>query len=237
MLGIIGLGGKCSDEPSLRRMIPQCYYAVAADSGMAHFKKLGIVPDLLVGDLDSISDSLLEQAKKEHVAIEQYDCRKNRTDSEIAVEKALSHGCGALLFLGAFGNRLDHMLSNQMMAVSLASRGIPVILTDGVTFFHTITAENSPFAYSTDGLRDNEDVLSIVPMLGETVVITLQGFEYPLDRETILFGSTRTVSNTVPPAKNRLSDHVTVSIDSGVVFFIRTKSDEFLIQDKMVESD
>lgn len=228
MLGIIGLGGICRDTPSLRKIIPSQYYAVAADSGMIHFNMLGIVPDMLVGDLDSISDSLLEQTRNEHIPIEQYQSKKNQTDSEIAVQKALSGGCDSLLFLGAFGSRLDHMLSNQMMAVSLASRGIRVILTDGVTFFHTITGENSPFEFSIRDLREEEDVLSLVPMRGETVRVTLEGFEYPLDRETILFGSTRMVSNTVPSEKNRKTGQATVSIDSGIVFFIQTKTDKYL---------
>lgn len=228
MLGIIGLGGTCHDTPSLRKIIPRQYYAVAADSGLAHFKMLGITADLLVGDMDSITDSLLQESKKEHLPIQQFDCRKDFTDSELAVEKALDHGCDSLLFIGAFGNRLDHMLSNQMMAASLAARGIPVVLTDGVTYFHTITPQNSPFVYPIHSLREKEDVLSMVPVGGDTTVITLKGFEYPLDRETVLFGSTRTVSNTVPPIKNRTMDQVTISLESGTVFFILTKSDEFL---------
>ena len=230
MLGIIGLGGTCHDTPLLRSAVPQLYYAVAADSGLAHFKMLGIKADLLVGDMDSISDSLMEQSKKEHLAIQQYDCRKDSTDSEIAVEKALNHGCDSLLFIGAFGSRLDHMLSNQMMAASLAARGIPVILTDGVTFFYTITPQNSPFTYPSQSLRQNEDVLSMIPVGGGTVVITLDGFEYPLDRETIFFGSTRTVSNTVPSFEKRKTDHLSISLQEGIIFFILTKSDEFLMK-------
>ncbi len=228
MLGIIGLGGICRDTPELRRNIPSRYYAVAADSGMSHFHLLGMVPDLLVGDMDSISASLLKEAKDGHILIHEYQRKKNRTDSEIAVENALSRGCSSLLFLGAFGSRLDHMLSNQMMAVSLASRGIPVVLTDGVTFFHTVTPDNSPFVFSTKDLRENEDVLSLVPVRGDSVRVTLEGFEYPLDQEMILFGSTRMVSNTVPAAGNQKNGRAAVSIDSGVVFLIRTKSDEFL---------
>lgn len=228
MLGIIGLGGKCHDEPGLRKIIPLQYYAVAADSGLTHFKMLGIIPDLLVGDLDSISDTLLEQSKKENLEIHQYDCKKNFTDSELAVEKALLHGCDSLLFLGAFGNRLDHMLSNQMMAISLAARGIPVILTDGVTYFYSITKENTPFIFSIESLHIDEDVLSLVPMIGDTIKITLDGFEYPLEKETVLFGSTRMVSNTVPSVKKIGINQIVITIESGVVFFIVTKSDDFL---------
>ena len=230
MLGIIGLGGTCHYEQSVRRLIPSNYYAVAADSGLTHFKALGIVPDLLVGDLDSISDALLKESKKENIIINQYNPQKNYTDSEIAVKKALSHGCESLLFIGAFGNRLDHMLSNQMMAASLAAKGTQVVMTDGVTFMYTITTENSPFIYPIKSFNANEDVFSIIPIIGDAVDISLEGLEYQLINETIYVGSTRAVSNTVKDITiyGKRPEFAQVSVKSGVVLFIYTKSDEFL---------
>ena len=228
MLGIIGIGGRCEDTPALRSLIPKEYFAVAADSGLAHFKTLGIVPDVLVGDLDSISESLLRQSKKEHLAIERYKPEKDNTDSEIAVDKALRQGCESLLFIGAFGNRLDHMLSNQMMAASLAERGIQVVLTDGVTFMYTVTPENSPFHFPAKALKKDEDVLSIVSVSGETMIITLEGFQYPLHQDRILFGSTRTVSNTVAWEEKKRKDDIVITLEKGIALFIVTKTDALL---------
>lgn len=228
MLGIISLGGICHDTRSLRRIIPRDYYAVAADSGLAHFRLLGIKTDMLVGDMDSISTDDLARYKKENLPIELFDSRKNSTDSEIALDKAVSNGCDSFLFIGAFGNRLDHMLSNQMMAVSIAMSGKPVILTDGITFFHTISQYNSPFKYEITNLVNNVDVISVIPVIGDAVDVTIEGLEYKLDKETILFGSTRAVSNTIPVIETMDAVYATIMIESGMIFFIHTKSDEFL---------
>jgi thiamine pyrophosphokinase len=238
MLGIIGLGGNCNYNEALKKLIPDEYYAIAADSGLAHFLALGIKPDLLVGDLDSVDDSVLEHYIKENLEIIKYDSRKNQTDSEIAVDKALTRGCDSLLFIGAFGSRLDHSLSNQMMAVSLANAGIPCVLTDGATRFYTITKSNSPFKYYIGDLKPGVDVISLVPMFGDAVGVTEEGLEYRLAKETILFGSTKAVSNTVPAAagneaantKADKDSFAAISVESGTIFFIHTKSDEFLKQ-------
>ncbi len=282
MLGIISLGGICIDTLRLRKIIPESYFAVAADSGMAHFRMLGIQPDILAGDFDSIEPQLLEECIKENIKIIKVDKRKNFTDSELAVDTAVASGCDSLLFLGAFGNRLDHMLSNQMMAASLASKGINVILTDGKSFFFTVTSQNSPLCYPLSGLVSEEDIFSIIPISGEFVKVTIEGLDYPLEKEIIMFGSTRAVSNTVPKkaAKiesekynnassttnintnfnlntattnsigaitttintnsnevitttintkgNNNDDFAKITVETGVVFFIHTKSDEFL---------
>lgn len=228
MLGIISLGGNCYDNESLRRIIPRNYYAVAADSGLMHFRMLGIKPDMLVGDMDSIPSDVLDDYKIKNLPIELFDSRKNSTDSEIAVIKAVSHGCDSFLFIGAFGNRLDHMLSNQMMAISLAASGKSVILTDGITYFYTITRNNSPFIYDIINLRKNVDIISIIPMYGDADSVTIEGLEYRLDKETILFGSTKAVSNTIPLLEKEKTDHTTITLESGVIFFIHTKTDEYL---------
>ncbi|MHB1483829.1 MAG: thiamine diphosphokinase [Saccharofermentanales bacterium] len=228
MLGIIALGGNCIDSESLRRLIPADYYAVAADSGLTHFKMLGIMPDILVGDMDSIPAGILDEYMQKRLPTDRYDSRKNSTDSEIAVDKALSHGCDSFLFIGAFGNRLDHMLSNQMMAISLALSGMNVILTDGITFFHTITKNNSPFIYDIKNLHNNEDVISLIPMREDAEKVTIAGLEFLLDEEKLSFGTTRAVSNTVPLYKKSDTGYAAITIESGVIFFIHTKSDEYL---------
>lgn len=228
MFGIISLGGNCHDSAALREIIPEKYFAVAADSGAAHFDLLGIRPDLLVGDLDSISAPLLDKYEREKIPVLKYDEKKDFTDSEIAVDKALAAGCDSLLILGAFGNRYDHMISNQMMAAALAKKGIPVILTDGLTFFYTVTVENSPFIYPIQNLNATDDVISLVPMIGDAVEIVTENLEYPLKHETVFTGSTRAVSNVVQENNNNPPKFATVSLKSGVIFFIHTKSDHYL---------
>lgn len=230
MYGIIGLGGKCFNSDLISGLIPDKYFAVAADSGIIHFELLGIKPDLLVGDMDSIPPDLLAKYQNMGLPIIKFNPVKNMTDSEIAVEKALQAGCDAFVFIGAFGDRLDHMFANQMMAVSLAEKGIPVVLTDGITFFYTVTSNNSPFKYPLSKISLEIDVISVVMAKGDSANISIQGLEYGLQNEKIEFGTTRAVSNKKKTPRNNLAAFITneeavIAIDTGVAFFIHTKND------------
>ncbi len=227
MLGLISLGGNCTESIRLKKILQQDYFAVAADSGASHFEKLKIKPDLLVGDMDSISGRLFDKYKKSGVKILEYNPRKNLTDSEIAVEKVIEAGCDSILFIGAFGSRFDHIFGNIMLSANLADKGIPVTLTDGETFFYSVTKFNSPFVYSLDFANENEDVFSVVPVIGESTKITIKGLEYELDNEPVKLGTNRCVSNTIPLKRNNSNnpDSALISVEDGVSFFIHCKKD------------
>jgi thiamine pyrophosphokinase len=229
MYGIIGLGGKCFNTDLICGLIPDKYFAVAADSGIIHFELLGIKPDLLVGDMDSIPPDVLAKYENIGLQIMKYNPVKNMTDSEIAVEKAIEAGCDSLIFLGAFGDRLDHMFANQMMAASLAEKGIPIILTDGMSFFYTVTANNSPFKYPLSSIAFESDVVSVVLAKGDFANISIEGLEYELLHEKIQFGTTRAVSNIRRITQNNVTESsigemASITIESGVAFFIHTKN-------------
>lgn len=226
MLGLIALGGECTYTGRMRQLCSTTRYIVAADGGMKHLDVLGIKPDTLVGDMDSISGDLLLAAQDDpSIEVVEFSTRKNMTDSEIAVQTALSHGCDRLLFIGASGNRPDHVLANQMMAASIADRGIPCILTDGITFIYTITAGNSPFSYPLEDLQADSDVISIIPVKGDISNLSIHNLEYPLDKQLVNFGSTRAVSNAIHKNSSCGEEYASVSLDSGVVFFIHTPKD------------
>jgi len=225
MLGLIALGGNCIKSKELKRLLQQDYFSIAADSGAEHFEKLDIIPDMLVGDMDSIPYEILTKYKKSGVEVLAYNPRKNLTDSEIAVEKAIEKGCDSILFIGALGNRADHMFGNIMLSANLADRGIPVILTDGKTFFYSVTKLNSPFTYSLENAVPREDVFSLVLAIGKKSKITIKGLEYELENETVDFGTNRCISNIIPQNNNYGMPKIAlVSISDGVAFFIRCKN-------------
>ncbi|MHB8962523.1 MAG: thiamine diphosphokinase [Saccharofermentanales bacterium] len=226
MLGLISLGGHCIYNEKLKEICAKAEFVVAADGGMKHLAALGIRPDILVGDMDSISGTLLMNVQSDPgIEVVRYDTRKNMTDSEIAVQNAISHACSSLLLIGASGSRPDHVLSNQMMAASIAQKGIPCILTDGITSIFTVTAENSPFRYPLQGLRVDADVISIIPVIGDARNLSIRNLEYPLPEPFLAFGSTRAVSNTICGSSGTGEEYAEISLDSGVVFFVHTPND------------
>ncbi|MHB1452449.1 MAG: thiamine diphosphokinase [Saccharofermentanales bacterium] len=226
MFGLVALGGQCIYTRRMRDLCTEAEFVVAADGGMKHLDALGIRPDTLVGDMDSIPDDLLLSARQDPaINVIEFNVRKDMTDSEIAMQAAITHGCGSLLLIGASGSRPDHVLANQMMAASTADRGIPCILTDGITYMYTIAAGNSPFFYPLEGLRVDTDVISIVPVLGDISNLSIRNLEYPLDEPLLDFGSTRAVSNTIRENSVCGAEYASVSLDAGVVFFIHTPKD------------
>ncbi len=226
MLGLIALSGHCEYTGRLREICSGAGYVVAADGGMRHLDRLGIRPDLLAGDMDSIPEELLRSTQDDRsIEIRRFGTRKDRTDSGIAAEAALSFGCDRLAFIGATGSRPDHVLANQMMAASIAGRGIPCLLTDGVTFMHTLTAGNSPLTLPLAGLREGQDVISIVPVNGDLAGLTIRNLEYPLLDRAVAFGSTEAVSNTVPSAGHPQNAEAELSLASGIAFVILTTAD------------
>ncbi len=120
MKALLLTGGECPPPPFLRRLASGADLVIAADSGLDAAKSAGIVPDLVVGDFDSLSDrSLLAALPADRVR--EYPVDKDDTDTEIALLAAVERGADYIIVAGGGGGRLDHLLA----IASLFRRGIP----------------------------------------------------------------------------------------------------------------
>ncbi|MEM5492688.1 thiamine diphosphokinase [Hoeflea sp. AS16] len=184
--------------------------AIAADGGMAHAQALGMTPELWVGDFDSTSPDLTTR----HAAIPRlpFPAEKNFTDGELAIEQAIERGATRLILVGSFGGaRTDHALSHLLQAVTLAERGLDVVLTSGVE-------EAVPLL---PGSRDLDlPAGSLFSVVAFTALngLSLSGAKYPLDNADIAFGASRTISNV---AEGRL----TASLVSGRALIVARPHD------------
>jgi thiamine pyrophosphokinase len=184
--------------------------AIAADGGMAHAQALGMTPELWVGDFDSTSPDLTEA----HAATPRlpFPAEKNFTDGELAIEQAIERGATRLVLIGAFGGpRTDHALSHLLQAVTLAERGLDVVLTSGVE-------EAVPLLPGSCNLDLPAGSLFSVIAFTALTGLSLSGAKYPLDRADIAFGASRTISNV---AEGRL----TASLVSGRALIIARPHD------------
>ena len=94
-------GGYCNVELA-RRMLPvDVDLIIAADSGYATAQKLGIEPDITMGDFDSYREALPNGMNVLRVA-----CEKDVTDTMLACEYAKEQGCGYITILGGTGEDL-----------------------------------------------------------------------------------------------------------------------------------
>ena len=142
---LIVLSGDVRSDSGALAWLDRCDRVVCADGGARHLRRLGRLPDLLVGDLDSAQPDDVAWMTRQGVELHQYPVAKDATDSELAVLAALEfldnqadRSAQELVLLGAFGSRPDHVLANQLLAADLAGQGWRLVLTDGISCLYTL---------------------------------------------------------------------------------------------------
>ena len=104
---------------------------IAADRGLDHLLRLGFVPDLVIGDFDSVSEEgkrFLASAGEEKIV--RLRPEKDETDTESALRLAVSRGAGEVTILGVTGTRLDHVLAGLALTAVGEELGCRVTLLD-----------------------------------------------------------------------------------------------------------
>lgn len=97
---------------------------IAVDGGLKAVKELGLVPDYIVGDFDSVSNEIREEFRQyPFIVWEQHKPEKNETDTELARNRALTLSCDEIVFLGATGGRIDHMIGQHPCTENLYRAG------------------------------------------------------------------------------------------------------------------
>lgn len=167
-------------------------YFICADGGLRHARHLGIRPDIAIGDFDSA-------ARPDDVRVMEFPARKDQTDGELAVEYALERGYDEILLIAMSGTRLDHTLTN----ITLLSRAEKACLIDDNNEIYIVSSELKLHDYKGK-------TLSIIPLCGELEGITTSGLEYPLNNETLYFGTGRGNSNVV------ISDECSIRVTRGI---------------------
>lgn len=148
-------------------------FVIAADGGYQVLAAHGIVPDLLLGDFDSLHDI------PNNIPIERHPVEKDDTDSALAVRLALAQGCDTFLLDGCLGGQLDHTLANLSLLAYLAEQGAVAYALDGdnaVTALHNGTLRFPASAVGRISVFSHSDTASGV---------TLHGLYYPLHEATL----------------------------------------------------
>ena len=156
---------------ALAEPIRQDDYIIAADGGYAHARSLGLTPDAVLGDFDSLG-YVPEKA-------DVFPVEKDDTDAILAARHGLAKGYREFLFYGALdGPRLDHTIANFQTLQYLAQRGAVGYLV-GLTQTATVIRNES--------IRFKPDAQGILSLfcLGETARgVTLENLKYSLDNGT-----------------------------------------------------
>ena len=175
---------------------------VAADGGSEHLRRWGVTPHVVVGDLDSAAPSA-------GVPVERHPRDKDKTDTELALERALAAGADEVVVLGGLGGpRADHALANVLLLAGAPAR---VRIVRGDTSLRAVRGGEEVVLGGRAG-----GLVTLLAVGGDASGVWTRGLRYALEGGSLPFGSSRGVSNeiTATPASVRL--------DAGTLLVIET---------------
>ena len=193
---------------------------VAADGGWDKAVSLGLRPDLLVGDADSLPEARFAALAAEGVPIERSATDKDESDAELALLAALRRGATHVTVLGALGGkRFDHAMANVGLLSLPAPEDAEVELLDGVTRVRLLRAPGAGGAAVNCPLSGpTGDLVSLLPVGVPALGVTTDGLLYPLHDETLEPGPARGLSNV------RIAAGASVTLRRGRLLVIETRT-------------
>lgn len=193
---------------------------IAADGGWEKAAAIGLLPDLLVGDADSLSEERFAELAAVGVPIERSPVAKDESDAELALLAALRRGATHVIVLGALGGkRFDHTLANVGLLGLPGPGEAEVELLDGTTRVRLLRApavDGGPASCSLSG--EIGDLVSLLPLGVPAFGITTEGLLYPLRGETLPPGPARGLSNV------RIAADASVRFRQGSLLVIETRA-------------
>ncbi len=201
--GVIFAGGEFSAPADLNEILARSSIIICADSGFDSAVKAGVIPHVIIGDMDSVKSQLPENTN-----IIKLRCEKDDTDTEAAIDYLVNAGCDEVVLLCALGGRVDHELANIMLTVYAAKRGAKLIIKTEDT--EIVLVEKSAEISGEKG-----DILTLIPVGGDAEGVTLSGLKYPLEGAALEMGKTVGVSNEF------LNEKAEVTIQKGLVVAVK----------------
>ncbi|MCM1118264.1 MAG: thiamine diphosphokinase [bacterium] len=191
---------------------------IAVDGGFAHCQRLGLTPDLVLGDFDSAGEEQLahivrweEQCPERVIRLKP---EKNDTDTLASLRVGLERGYTSFLIYGAIrGQRLEHTLANIQCLLFLRRNGAVGYLIDADCSCFVLEDEERSFGASQVGY------LSLFSLGGQAVGVDIQGMKYELDNARITNDFPIGISNEF------IGRNALIRVRSGALLVIVTRSE------------
>ncbi len=182
------LNGRMSNPSIFQKIYDPGDSLIAVDGGLNHLLSLNLIPDVLIGDMDSISQTKLEEQRQGGVVILQYPVEKDETDFELALQYVYQKRPVHVNVFAGLGDRLDHTLTNLALASSVH------FADPAISFWRD--EEEMYFIHRKKEMDGTPgDVVSLIPWGGPATGVTTLGMQYPLNNETLYPDHSRGISN------------------------------------------
>ena len=204
---IIFANGELPELNRARTLLRGDDFIVCADGGTRHALALGLKPNLIIGDMDSVEKDQLKKLSEAGTEIELYPRDKNETDLELAISKAIELAANELIIVAALGGRTDQTLANIALLADPRLERIDARLDDGVEEIFLCRSQ-----VQVKGSRG--DIVSLLPWGGQVSGVQTQSLKWPLKNETLYPDKTRGISNEM------ISESASVDIESGLLLIM-----------------
>jgi thiamine pyrophosphokinase len=197
------------DSPGLiRHVAGRAALVVAADGGARYALEAGVVPDLVVGDMDSLGEDLAREAERRGASLERHLVRKDKMDGHLAVLAARERGATVADLLCAAGGRLGAVFAMSHILLTAERIGL----------LSTVVADQGRVFVVEAGSRtvsgEPQDMISIFPLAGPATGVTLEGMGYPLENAGLEPGDTLGFHNEL------IGNEARVSVREGALLVV-----------------
>lgn len=170
-------------------------YIICADGGANYAKELKIRPDIILGDMDSITEET--KAFYNGVKFSSYPPKKDETDTELAIDHAIAIGAKEVTILGGLGSRMDHSLGNIYLLKRLFDAGVKAEMTNENNIIQLI-------GRTVEFQLPIGTVVSLLPIGGDVEGLTISGFEYPITKGQMTMNNPYGISNVTNLANQKI---------------------------------
>ena len=176
------------EHPERISVNPEEYdWILCADAGYIHAPSIGIRPDMIIGDFDSAGRAPSDSG----IPFEKLPAEKDMTDTEAAIDLAVSRGATSITVLGGLGGRFDHTMGNIGMLAKYCRNDLSIELMDGGNRVFMLPA--GTFCVEPAGYQ----YLGLIAYGGPVTGLTLVGTKYGLEDFVLRTDTSRCVSNEI----------------------------------------
>ncbi|MDT8716469.1 thiamine diphosphokinase [Clostridium sp. 19966] len=185
-------------------------YIIGVDKGNEYLYESNMIPNLMLGDFDSIDEEKLNNYIKNNNVYIRYPAEKDYTDTELAVIKSIELGAKAVTILGCIGTRMDHTLGNIGLLYRYLEKNIEACIID----------ENNKIFMINKGITlkpSNFKYFSLVAFGGMVKGLSIKNAKYDLNNHDLFPYSTITISNEFK------DKDVRIDFETGTIIVAFTK--------------
>lgn len=207
---VIITGGTVNDLNWLAGVLKESDMIICVDGGARYAAALGIIPQIIIGDLDSIGQMEYNLFTKQGTVIKKYPVDKDDTDTALALGEVLSDNPKEVIILGAIGTRFDHSLASVHLLRVAMNSGVRARIIDEYNEISLVAPYEKVIVDGEPG-----DLFSLLPLTEKVSGVNVKGARWPLQEANFIIGNPYGVSNQLA------ADKVEISIKSGLMLFVK----------------